>query len=105
MAYGPMVQICIINVWVMDTDCKSQHSKDPLKVLETQKREKKKKYLNPCLEQCYHFTPVIVSTDGLIGKEATTLLKRLVALIAEKNGKSYSEVCSYINAHMSIAII
>ena len=77
----------------------------PLKVLKTHEREKKKKYLKPCLEQHHHFTPVIVSTNGLIGREATTLLKRLAALIAEKSGKSYSEVCGYVNAHMSIAII
>jgi hypothetical protein len=29
--------------------------------------EKKKKYLQACLEQRRHFTPFVISTDGLIG--------------------------------------
>jgi hypothetical protein len=96
---------CIIDVRVTDTDCKSQRSSDPMKVLETHEKEKKKKYLKPCLEQRRHFTPFVVSTDGLIGREATTLLKKLSALIAEKSGKPYSEVCGYVNARVSIAIV
>jgi hypothetical protein len=35
--------------------------------------EKNKKYLEACLEQRCHFTPFVVSTDGLLGKEAKTL--------------------------------
>jgi hypothetical protein len=47
----------------------------------------------------------VVSTDGLIGKEAKTLLKKLSSLLAEKWGEAYSEVCGYVNARMSIAIV
>ncbi len=47
----------------------------------------------------------MVSTDGLIGKEAKTLLKKLSTLLADKWGKSYSDVCGYVNARMSIAIV
>jgi hypothetical protein len=57
---------------------------DPMKVLANHEKEKKKKYLQPCLDQRRHFTPFVVSADGLIGKEAKTLLKRLSALLAEK---------------------
>ena len=63
------------------------------------------KYLKPCLEQRRHFTPFVVSTDGLIGKEAKLPLKKLSALLAVKWGKPYSEVCGYVNARMSIAIV
>ena len=96
---------CIIDVRVTDTDCKSQRSKDPMKVLENHEKEKKKKYLGPCLEQRRHFTPFVVSTDGLIGKEAKTLLRKLSSMIAEKSGKPYSQVCGYVNARVSIAIV
>jgi predicted transcriptional regulator len=96
---------CIIDVRVTDTDAKSNISKDPAKVLEAHEKEKKKKYLEACLEQRRTFTPFVVSTDGLIGKEAKTLLKMLSTLLAEKWGKSYSEVCGYVNARMSIAIV
>jgi hypothetical protein len=48
----------------------------------------------------------VVSTDGLLGKEAKTLLKKLSALLAEKWEKPYSLVCGYVNAHqVSIAIV
>jgi hypothetical protein len=96
---------CIIDVRITDTDAKSNLSKDPAKVLEAHEKEKKKKYLEACLEQRRTFTPFVVSTDGLIGKEAKTLLKKLSTLLAEKWGKSYAEVCGYVNARMSIAIV
>jgi hypothetical protein len=80
-------------------------SKDPDKVLATHKQEKKKKYLEACLGQCHHFSPFMVSTDGLFGKEAKTLLKKLPGLLAEKWEKPYSEVCGYVNARMSIAVV
>jgi len=96
---------CIIDVRVTDLDAKSNRSRDPAKVLESHEKEKKKKYLEPCLKQRRHFTPFVVSTDGLLGKEAKTLLKVLSTLLAEKWGKSYSEVCGYVNARMSIAIV
>jgi hypothetical protein len=60
---------CIINVRITtDLDAKSNRSRDPIKVLTAHNREKKKKYLKPCLEQHDHFTPFVVSTDGVIGK-------------------------------------
>ena len=45
------------------------------------------------------------ATDGLIGKEAKTLMKNLASRLAEKTGKDYSEVCGFVNARMSIAIV
>jgi hypothetical protein len=48
-----------------------------------------------------YFHPFVVSTDGLIGKEAKTLLKKLSTPVAE-------EVVLggvYVNARMSIAIV
>ena len=48
----------------------------------------------------------MVSADGLIGKEAKTLLKRISALLAKKwDNKPYSVVCGYVNSRMSIAIV
>jgi hypothetical protein len=66
---------CIINVRITDVDAALNRSKDPHKVLNTHEREKKKKYLKACLKQRRHFTLFVVSTDGLLGREAKTLLK------------------------------
>jgi hypothetical protein len=95
---------CIIDVRITDVDAKSNRSKDSDKVLSAHGREKKKKYLGTCLEQRRHFSPFVVSTDGLLGKEAKILLRKLSAMLAEKWEKPYSEVCGYVNARMSIAI-
>jgi hypothetical protein len=96
---------CIIDVRITDVDAKYNRSKDPAKVLAAHECEKKKKYLGACLEQRRHFSPFVVSTDGLLGKEAKILLKKLSAMLAKKWEKPYSEVCGYVNACMSIAIV
>jgi hypothetical protein len=85
----------------MDVDAKSQQPKDPHNVLEVHVREKKYKYLEACLEQRWHFSPFVASTDVLLGKESQILLKKLSALLlAEKWEKPYSEICDYDNARM-----
>jgi hypothetical protein len=81
-----------------------RHS-DPAKVIAMQEKEKKWKYLEPCLEQQRHFTPFVCSTDGLLGCEAETFAKRLAAKLAIKWQKTYSQVCGYVKACLSIAII
>ena len=75
------------------------------KVLEENEKAKKKKYLGDCLNQRRHFTPFVVSADGLIAREAKSLLRKISSLLAVKSGKSYSEVCGFVNARMSIAIV
>jgi hypothetical protein len=45
-------------------------AKTPHKVLEAHEREKKKKYLEACLEQRQHFFPFVVATNGLLNKES-----------------------------------
>jgi hypothetical protein len=96
---------CIIDVQVTDTDAKSNRSKDPMKVLDAHEKEKKRKYLKPCLKQRRNFTPFVVSADGLLGKEAEVLLNRLAGKISIKWGKPYSEVCGFVRARMSIAMV
>jgi hypothetical protein len=96
---------CIIHVHITDIDAKSQQSKDPHKVLEAYKREMKKKYLQTCLKQRWHVSPFVQCTGGLLGKESQTFLKKLSALLAEKCEKGYSEICGFVNAEMSIAIV
>ena len=52
-----------------------------------------------------HFTPFVLSTDGIFGFEARALLKRLAVLLAEKWNKPYPSVMGFINARMSIATV
>jgi hypothetical protein len=57
----------IVDVRVTDTDVNTYCSLLKSKVLEKQEREKKKKYLESCLQAHRHFTPFVVSADGLKG--------------------------------------
>jgi hypothetical protein len=96
----------IVDVRMTNTDAKSYWSRDPHKVLAAQENEKKKKYQQACLEQQRrHFTPFVVSTDGLIGREAGELLKRLSLQLANKWACPYSVARGFINARMSIATV
>jgi hypothetical protein len=47
----------------------------------------------------------MISSGGHLGKEAKALLKMQCTLLANKWGKSHSEVCGNVNARMRIAII
>ena len=86
----------IIDVCVTHIDAPSYRDHKPDKVLQLQEREKKKKYLNNCLQQRRTFTPFVVSSDGLLGREAKSLIKQLSVLLTEKWNKPYSVVCGII---------
>jgi hypothetical protein len=95
---------CIFDVAVIDTDAKSYLSMDPAKVLKIHEKRKNKHYKPLCEAQRRDFTSVVVSTDGMLGREATSVLNRLSSLLAAKWEKPYSEVCGYVRARMSVAI-
>jgi len=74
--------LLICGLWSSATNCiwmsasptwmpQSTNLKNAMKVLASHEKEKKKKYLAPCLAQCCHCTPSIVSADGLLGHEAS----------------------------------
>ena len=54
---------CTIDVGVADMDASSYKAQDLASILKAQEKEKKRKYLTACLEQCHHFTLVLVSTN------------------------------------------
>jgi hypothetical protein len=97
---------CIIDVRITDLDSKSYQKKSSDKVIAGQEQEKKRKYLAPCIANRRHFTPLVSSTDGLIGKEqGQTFTKRLAGLLSEKWRRPYSQVCGYGNGRLSIALV
>jgi hypothetical protein len=61
----------------MDTGTTYYCDKDPQKVPGMMERLKKKKYLQPCLDQQHHLTRFLVLADGLVGKEARMVIKTL----------------------------
>ena len=67
----------IHNMRVVNTDAVSYQYKTPEKCLETADHEKKRKYLNTCLNERRHFTPFFASMDSLLGVKAEATLKRI----------------------------
>jgi hypothetical protein len=60
-----------LEVGITDVDAKSNWSKAFDKVLATHEHKKMKKYLkDDSVGQCQHFSPFVVSMNGLLGKEA-----------------------------------
>ena len=56
------------------------------------------------MEQQRYFTPFIASVDGLLGREAQMLLKKISKLLARKWGRPYSKIALYVNACISISL-
>ena len=96
---------CIIDVRVTDLDAPSYASRDPAKVLASHEQQKKKKYLEDCLQQRRSFSPFVISADGLLGFEAKNILKQLSRLLVTKWERPYSVVCGLVRARMSIACV
>ena len=62
-------------------------------------------YLQDCLECRRTFTPMFYSTDRIPGAEALAAQKRLAALLSYKLKQEYSEMCGFVMARMSVAIV
>ena len=98
-------QDAIIDVRVTDTDQPSAAMRDPAKVLQSQEKEKKRKYLKACQQQRRAFSPFVTSVDGLLGLEARNVLKQLARRLAVKWQKPYSQVCGIVRSRISIACV
>ena len=96
---------CIFGVRVAGLDAPSQRHQVASKVLANHEKQKKRKYLESCSKQRRHFTPFVVSTDGMLGREANHTLKHLARMLSRKWHKPYSQVCGYVKSRMSIAIV
>eukprot|EP00957_Ditylum_brightwellii_P163881 12476371-Ditylum_brightwellii.AAC.1 len=95
----------IINVCIMDTNVKSYISKPVKTVLEKQEKDKKRKYLQACIDQRRHFSPFVVSVDGMLGKEAAIVLKRISQKLAQKWDCPMSYASNYVKTTMSIGLV
>ena len=73
--------------------------------LSTEEKEKKDKYLQPCLERRRSFTPTVYSADRIPGTEAVAELRRLALLLSNKLKQEYLEMCSFVRVRISLVIV
>ena len=96
--FGKKSTDCIIDVRICDVHQPSYSSRNPVNNRKSVENDKKKK----CLR---HFTPFVVSCEGLPGKEADALLKRLFMNLAKKWDKPYSKTVSFVRIRFAIALV
>jgi hypothetical protein len=94
----------IFDIRVTDTDTPSARGLDPAKILKRHEKEKRDKYLEPCLARRRHFTPLVFSVDGMRGVEAQAASKRLASRLSTKWKRTYSEVCGFVRSRLSVAL-
>ena len=90
---------------ITDTESRSYRNRDFRKVLASQEKEKKDKYLASCHEMRKDFTPLVYSVDGIAGREAKAAEKRLASYLAKKWKKNYSEMVFYVRARMALSVV
>ena len=83
----------VYDMRVVSTDAKSYREKSPEKCLEEAEKNKKKMYMERCLQQGRHFSPFVASVYGLLGVEETATLKRIASRRTSKWRQSYSKTC------------
>jgi hypothetical protein len=74
----------IFDIRVTDTEAPSNRNQDPHKVLARHEKEKKDKYVEPCLARRRTFTPLVFSVDGLRGAMAIAASKKLASCLSAK---------------------
>ena len=77
----------------------------PEKALAKAEKEKKYFYLQDFLERRRTFTPMVYSADVIPGVEALAAQKRLATLLSYKLKWEYSEMCGFVQARISLAIV
>ena len=65
-----LLGISVLDVCITNLDAQSNIHQKSEAVLPSHEREKKKKYLQVCLDQRHQFFPFVVSCDGVVGNEA-----------------------------------
>ena len=77
----------------------------PEKALSKAEKVKKDLHLQACLERRRTFTPMVYSEYRIPGVEALATQKRLAVLLSYKLKREYSEMCGFVRARMSLAIV
>ena len=94
------------DVRVFDPNCTTYKDTDPVKVYERHEREKKTEYLDRVINvERGSLTPLIFSTTGGWGKEASKFHKQLANLLAEKRNERYSSVMAFIRRRLRFSLL
>ena len=68
-------------------------------------KEKKDKYLHTCLKCRRSFTCMVYSVDGIPRTEAVASHPNLALLLSNNLKREYLEICGFVRAWISLAIV
>jgi hypothetical protein len=95
----------LFDVRVIDTDAPSYAARPVSSILASAETCKKNKYQAACEERRASFTPLVMSVDGILAKEANVFITRLADRLSAKWQKSYAETVGWVRTRLTFAII
>ena len=95
----------MFDIRIVNLDVGSYLRMTPEKALAKAEKEKKDLYLQACLERRRTCTPMVYYMDRIPGVEALAAQNRLAALLRYKLKREYSEMCGFVKARISLAIV
>ena len=96
---------CIFDVRICDVHQPSYKDRTPESILRSAEVEKKKKYVDPCLKQRLHFTPIVVSCEGMLCREVDVFLKNLAKKLVNKWEQPCSRTIAFIRTRFAISVV
>ena len=95
-----------LDIRVMNPNSPSYVDQPIEKVYELHENEKKRKYNERILQvEKGSFTPIVMSTFGGMGKEATRHHRRIASLIADKKKENYADVMNHIRTRLRVSLL
>ena len=95
-----------VDVRVMHPNSPSYMNNTPKQLYEKHEKEKKRKYNQRVLQvEKGSFTPLIFTTSGGMGPEATKFHQRVAELIANKRNENFSDVMNVIRTKLRFGLL
>ena len=116
-ANGARLDVSAVGIWssmertfldvrVFHPNSASYLNTSPNQLYINHEKKKKREYNNRVLQiEKGSFTPLIFSTTGGMGPEATKFHKRVAELISAKRGERYSDVVNYIRTKLRFSVL
>ena len=104
--FGISGQKAFFDVRVFNPLAKRYRNTNLQKCYEQNEKEKKKKYNERVLNvEQGSFTPIVMSSNGGLGREATKCYARLAEMLADKRKTQYSIVSAWVKRKLSFSLI
>ena len=94
----------IIDVRNGDADADSYKYEPVTALLARWETIKKDNHNKHCHDQLKHFSPFVLSVDGILGKESLVLLSQLSQVMEEKREEPLPQVRGWVNGRIAIAV-